>query len=1306
MTTLTDQLARYKALYKNASTTEGLAAKAIYDGIILNRASIIFEANFNTEKSQILINRSSNIRIQFDDDSIKDLLGFNNRDCDGNLITFDSSKVYISDKIMDIKHVNVIRITNSHVTGSIIDGASANVIYSFFPAAKIGNKIVEVPNNPSYYRLLSKKIWDMKTTVVDQDGHILNLQGEPITLSNALNSSRIIASKAAATDLGKTAIDAAKSAGKELAISAISTAKEIIVKFYDEVVESINFPGIATTMLGMLKYPNDFQQSKAMNQMWFKDNTSTADLVNNAGFSARQQYIIQKPTTKGSFELNIPLRAAGVAAGKVNITRISLMIRRATPNLVADLELTKIIQSQETLDVGFRSSTEESLSKHRLYCDSVDSIRKEMPEPNTMIEFTNYNRSMKVPFVIYADFESFIKPTDTCTPNPDESYTKQYQKHTPSSFCYYIKCFDERKYRGAAHNKCNLNYKIPNFIPVFFHNLSGYDSHLFIKKLSGNGKSEEKINCIPNNEEKKGVYPYEWVDSIDKLNETQLPPKESFYSRLNDMQIIYMDRLFEWMSKEDLKNWKSTSCILEVDLEYPEHLHDLHNDYPLAPERLKIDKVDKLIPNLNHKENYIIHYENWKLYERLGMKLTKIHRGIKFEESAWLMFGKTMENIENRVDVRLVTKREEALKLASKPNYEIDPTDAQDAATKHYVDNNQTSSSACLKLDGTNSMNANTNYVDRLIPYQHKYKVLIKAGQSNTYAGREWGLSQSITNVNYMNRRIVQLAMDNGQNDVLLPCSLRLDANETDNKCWAGYCSILAGLIMQDAVGANTLNITNPDECLMILPCMLTAKSFSNDYFMPYGTGFKDLTRRINYISSHYNAELLDYIAYSSKQFDTLPNSQIKAKKMLFITFQMLSSWVQANSTTATQVQNALRNIINYSPYTASISLDGMPPNLRSANFDGVHYDSRQQIFLENKFFEAIPIAMNNIYGGGYGTLYISGEVLLVRQVAGYLFLNNYYSANRVFNSTPSTAQIYSSLFTNWHIIFKQAFLPMMSMAYQNVAQLISTDTPFGCTDLGQGFCGLNLTTTKSMMNSGAVLTLDTSGGYWAPVCQNINYVYNGQPAMPIFDNYIQNSTLPFVATKLELYADGTCIQIDTKGLDPKRIFNIESFSPKSLYIPSGWKVDIKKKVEIPSGLGSSMMPRYATESYQNIKGPNILDYICKENGYIIQLSSFSKITPSKNEVKICSDKDFSGWCDYIDTNVNGNVIHSCKWNTIQSYSVPNTLKLKVKTKGWFGTTDRGLTKSSNNADLTSIENIQVIDFPNDKKLKKQKKVL
>jgi len=143
---------------------------------------------------------------------------------------------------------------------------------------------------------------------------------------------------------------------------------------------------------------------------------------------------------------------------------------------------------------------------------------------------------------------------------------------------------------------------------------------------------------------------------------------------------------FEWMTEEELDNWRSTPCILEVDLEYPEELHDLHNDYPLAPESVKLEgsTVHKLIPNLNDKHHYAVHYENLKLYESLGLKVSRVHRGIKFKESAWLknyidlntslrtkasndfekdffklmnnsVFGKTMENIENRVDVRLVT---------------------------------------------------------------------------------------------------------------------------------------------------------------------------------------------------------------------------------------------------------------------------------------------------------------------------------------------------------------------------------------------------------------------------------------------------------------------------------------------------------------------------------------------------------------------------------------------------------------------------------------------------------------------------
>ena len=147
-----------------------------------------------------------------------------------------------------------------------------------------------------------------------------------------------------------------------------------------------------------------------------------------------------------------------------------------------------------------------------------------------------------------------------------------------------------------------------------------------------------------------------------------------------------------------MEHWKNFPCILVVDLEYPKELHDLHNDYPLAPERLKINNVEKLIPNLWDKESYIVHHENLKLYQELGLKIKKIHRGIKFREEPWMrsyielntrlrteakndfekdffklmnnsVFGKTMENIRNRVDVRLVSDRKKAEKLAAKPNF-------------------------------------------------------------------------------------------------------------------------------------------------------------------------------------------------------------------------------------------------------------------------------------------------------------------------------------------------------------------------------------------------------------------------------------------------------------------------------------------------------------------------------------------------------------------------------------------------------------------------------------------------------------
>ena len=624
---------------------------------------------------------------------------------------------------------------------------------------------------------------------------------------------------------------------------------------------------------------------------------------------------------------------------------------------------------------------EESLNKHLEYCSNHEAVKIEMPKKGDILKFENYYKGERMPFIIYADTESLLKPIQSRDSNPTKTKIKthKYQKHEPISFSYYIECFDDNvfkpvkriytgedamqkfvewlkkdvieianipakkmifgekekerfnketkcwickgelnndkvrdhchftgRYRGAAHNKCNLNYKKPNFTPVAFHNLSGYDSHLFIKNL---GFTAGNIDCIPNNEEKyisftknievgtyidkegktkpinhkirfvdtykfvsekldklvknllengfnnlkryytgdklnllkrKGVYPYEYMDSLERFNETKLPPKEAFYSRLTGKDIsdedyahaqkvwdvFEMDNLqdyhnlyletdvllladvfenfrnicienykldpahyytapslswdaclkmcdvklellsdidmllmlekgirggvsmisnrygkannkytekkfdpkkpskyiqyldannlygaamsmklpthgFEWMNDIELRTWEKYPCILEVDLKYPKELHDLHNDYPLAPERIMMckNKVEKLIPNLRDKKKYIIHYKNLKQYLDLGLELICIHRGIKFVESEWLkpyidkntklrakaknkfekdffklmnnsVFGKTMENIRKRVNIKLVSNRDIAKKYTSKPNFE------------------------------------------------------------------------------------------------------------------------------------------------------------------------------------------------------------------------------------------------------------------------------------------------------------------------------------------------------------------------------------------------------------------------------------------------------------------------------------------------------------------------------------------------------------------------------------------------------------------------------------------------------------
>ena len=485
-------------------------------------------------------------------------------------------------------------------------------------------------------------------------------------------------------------------------------------------------------------------------------------------------------------------------------------------------------------------------------------------------------------------------------------------------------CHVTGKYRGSAHEFCNLNFQLTDKIPVVFHNLKGYDSHFIMQEIGNivkehsyvdakGNKREMSINVIPCNMEKymafmlgryllfidsfqfmssslsnlvnnlpaeafkytgqvfqgeqlslmkkKGVYPYDYMSSFEKFEDSRLPKKEDFFSVMNNEHItdeeyqhaqnvwgefglssmgeyhdlylksdillltdvfenfrkacqqyyeldpahyfttpglswdamlkmtktklelmsdvdmflfiekgmrggisyianrygkannkymknfnpkeaskyiMYLDANnlygwamsqylptggFKWLTEEevDLSKFDDESekgLILEVDLEYPEELHNLHNDYPLAAEKIKVTEdmlspycreiaekfkvkvglVEKLVPTLSKKERYVLHYRNLQLYMSLGLKLTKIHRALEFNQSPWLktyidfntkkrakaknsfekdffklmnnsVFGKTMENLRKRQDIKLVTDEENLLKWTSKPSF-------------------------------------------------------------------------------------------------------------------------------------------------------------------------------------------------------------------------------------------------------------------------------------------------------------------------------------------------------------------------------------------------------------------------------------------------------------------------------------------------------------------------------------------------------------------------------------------------------------------------------------------------------------
>ena len=155
---------------------------------------------------------------------------------------------------------------------------------------------------------------------------------------------------------------------------------------------------------------------------------------------------------------------------------------------------------------------------------------------------------------------------------------------------------------------------------------------------------------------------------------------------------------FKWVTPDEIAERSDKGYLLEVYVKYPKELHDLHNNLPFMCEKMEINKVEKLVPDLYDKENYVIHMKVLNQALRHGLILERIHRMIVFDQSALLKpyidfntqlktqakndfkkdffklmnnsaFGKTMKNIRKHKDIKLITNTKDYLKNVMKPNF-------------------------------------------------------------------------------------------------------------------------------------------------------------------------------------------------------------------------------------------------------------------------------------------------------------------------------------------------------------------------------------------------------------------------------------------------------------------------------------------------------------------------------------------------------------------------------------------------------------------------------------------------------------
>ena len=221
--------------------------------------------------------------------------------------------------------------------------------------------------------------------------------------------------------------------------------------------------------------------------------------------------------------------------------------------------------------------------------------------------------------------------------------------------------------KGNSGGICQATHRYAKSSNKYMKNYDKNNESLYIEYLNENDLYEWAMS------QKLPINGFKWV-------------KQKYSSKFNE----------DFIKKCDENS--NTGYFLEVDVEYPKELLSFHKDLPFISKRKKVEQVEKLICSIEDKGKYVIHIRALKQALNHGLKLKKVHRVIQFIQKEWLkpyidmntklrkeakndfekdffklmnnsVFGKTMENVRNHRDIKLVTSDKRRRRLVSEPNY-------------------------------------------------------------------------------------------------------------------------------------------------------------------------------------------------------------------------------------------------------------------------------------------------------------------------------------------------------------------------------------------------------------------------------------------------------------------------------------------------------------------------------------------------------------------------------------------------------------------------------------------------------------